>query len=454
MSVFTYENQGSNTYLVYTLAAGERLDPVSFGMISNNAIPGFAPTIFTQMNSTKYIKYNVSSKIAASQVFSRIVSRSSLLGIFSGIANAILSAEEYMIDISDIIMDLDYIFVDVSTYEVLMICLPVSGKGQNSTDINKFFKDIMCSKQFDERENCDYVTRIINYFNGDKMLSVADFKELLDEMISEPAERKTESGKLESGKPVEAQMPEQQVVVMEPKPVIPAPEIPPVPETMPAQEPPKAEKQMSLLYLLRHYDRENADRYKAQKAEKKENKAKAKNSSRFAIPGQDSIPVASSAPENDKTVKRPNPGQPQPTAAPQIKPAHETGGKADFGDTVFAEKEEDDSGTVIMGHASARQEKRPHLIRRKNNEIIPICSDVFRLGRDSGYNDYVIAENEYVGNGHCHILVQDGGYFIVDDNSKNHTFVDDREIPSGRQIKLIHGQCIRLADEEFEFRLF
>ena len=107
-----------------------------------------------------------------------------------------------------------------------------------------------------------------------------------------------------------------------------------------------------------------------------------------------------------------------------------------------------------MGHASARQEKRPQLIRRKNNEIIPICSDVFRLGRDSGYNDYVIAENEYVGNSHCHILVQDGGYFIVDDNSKNHTFVDDREIPSGRQIKLVHGQCIRLADEEFEFRLF
>lgn len=477
MKEFTYENQGSNTYLVYTLAAGEQLDPVSLGMISNNTIPGFAPTIFTQMNSTKYIKYNVSSKISASQVFSGIVNRRSLLGIFRGIANTILTAEEYMIDISDIVMDLDYIFVDVSTYEVLMVCLPVSGKEQNNTDINKFFKDIMYSKQFDQRENCDYVTRIINYFNGDKMLSLAGFKELLDKMVSESAERKTERKKS-----AEEEMQKPQAVVNEPKPIIPVLEMPSVPEPpTPVQEPPKTEKQMSLLYLLRHYDRQNADRYKAQKAEKraekdstpktqkkekrqKEKPAKSKNASRFAIPGQDSVPGAISNLENGnmpeqmlvnvKMANEQNSEYSQSSALSQTKPEQEIGGRANFGDTVFADNEDDNGGTIMMGYDSTKQEKRPHLIRKKNNEIIPICNDIFRLGRNSGYNDYVITENEYVGNSHCHILVQNGEYFIIDDNSKNHTFVDGKIISSGSQIKLTHGQSIRLADEEFEFRLY
>lgn len=66
---FTYENQGNSSYLVYTLAEEEMTDSMSLGMITNNKIPGLASAMFMQMNSVRYMKYNISSKIPVSRFF-------------------------------------------------------------------------------------------------------------------------------------------------------------------------------------------------------------------------------------------------------------------------------------------------------------------------------------------------------------------------------------------------
>ena len=59
MGSFKYENQGTNTYLVYTISPEDSLDTMSMGMLANNRIPGLAPAMFTQMDTSKFIKYNV-----------------------------------------------------------------------------------------------------------------------------------------------------------------------------------------------------------------------------------------------------------------------------------------------------------------------------------------------------------------------------------------------------------
>ena len=69
MGEFHYENQGTQTYLVYSLNNQDFIDSMSLGMLTNNKIPGLAAAIFTQMDATKYIKYNVSAKISVRQFF-------------------------------------------------------------------------------------------------------------------------------------------------------------------------------------------------------------------------------------------------------------------------------------------------------------------------------------------------------------------------------------------------
>ena len=67
MKEFIYENQGTNTYLVYAADPSENLDTMSLGMLTNNQIPGLAPAIFMQMDNEIFIKYNISAHISANR---------------------------------------------------------------------------------------------------------------------------------------------------------------------------------------------------------------------------------------------------------------------------------------------------------------------------------------------------------------------------------------------------
>jgi len=124
------------------MPADANIDSMSLGMLTNNKIPGLADTLFTQMDSTKYVKYNVSAKIPVSQFFAGAVNKKRLLGVFRGIVDAILSAEDYMLDENSILLDLEYIFADVTTCETVLVCLPVVCE-EKRQDLGAFFKGLM-----------------------------------------------------------------------------------------------------------------------------------------------------------------------------------------------------------------------------------------------------------------------------------------------------------------------
>lgn len=565
---FTYENQGTNTFLVYTINPDDVVDTLSLGMMTNNKIQGLAPAMFIQMNSTKYIRYNVTSKVSVSQLFAGPVNRKRLLGVFQGIVNAILSAEEYMIDTKSIIIDTNYIFTDVATCETVMICLPVLGMVDGEIDLGTFFRNIIFSTQYDQTENCDHVAAIINYLNRTPLFSPVDFKSLLDSLSmgqnmihQNPVQQQTyhpvepsvqvkpkiEKSNTEQINPLEQRSSDiniaQKQTALEPSPVennfsniqgiaqqnsnqfaIPGVQgNSQVEYTESDKQAGKNEKQMSVFYLLQHYNKENIDIYKAQRADKKGTKDTSKKNKAstivdqnqksggfslpgqqqpgfaipgqqqqfssaeldqlqqmgFAIPGQQpsfsnnqqktdsgkksqksasAIPGQHSGftiPEQKKeNVKDANP-QIKQNIVPPVHPKPENqGSNMDFGDTIIEGAYGEESETVILGQESMEPKVIPHLIRKKNNEKIPINKSFFRLGRDVSFNDYVIADNKFIGHGHCHIITKNGEYFIVDDNSKNHTYVDGVAISPSSEIKLSHGQNVRLSNEEFEFRLF
>ena len=179
---FSYENQGATTYLVYEVNESDEIDSLSLGMLTNNKIQGLAQTLFTQMDETRYIKYNVSSKISVRQFFNGPVNKKRLLGVFNGIVDGLLSAEDYMIDSNAIVLDMDYIFADVSTCEATLICLPISNLEREKTDLGVFFKNIIVNTQFDSTENSDHVAKIFNFLNSSPAFSLADFKLLLEEI--------------------------------------------------------------------------------------------------------------------------------------------------------------------------------------------------------------------------------------------------------------------------------
>lgn len=521
---FIFENQGTTTYLVYAIGAEDSIDSMSLGMLTNNKIPGLAPAVFTQMDDTKYIKYNVSAKISVKQFFEGAVNKKRLLGVFNGIVDAMLSAEDYMIDTNTILLDLNYIFADVSTCETVLVCLPVLEQGQG-TDLYTFFKTIMFSTQFDQTENCDHVAGIINYLNSSPVFSLVDFRAVLDSFKGAAASAPSQPVMLQRVQPVVTQQPEPAKQPVQPTVQVPAPAqvqqpVQPTPQTIrqktaqPAQQPVQAavpvpsaqnvsqaqqagnsEKQISMFSLLMHYSKENKELYNAQKAAKKAAKAQrapaavpqkqpknqpqsagfavpgAPTNTGFAIPGQQKQPIqANPQPQQAQVVPQPIAAQQpkvqqQPVVAQQAKvpqqpvrpayvpPAVPQGQAASFGETTVL-----GTGgigeTTVLGANTPEIQNKPHLIRVKNNERINLDKPVFRIGKEKSYVDYFVSDNTAISRSHANIIQHDDQYFIVDTNSTNHTYVNGGMIQSNVETALSHGTKIRLANEEFEFKLY
>lgn len=536
---FTFETQGTVTFLAYKVTPEDTIDTMSLGMLANNKIPGLAATIFTQMDAARFIKFNVSARVSASQIFSGVVNRKRLIGVFSGITDAMLSAEEYMIDPGTILLQLDYMFVDVSSCDTILICLPVLRKENENPDLGAFFKGIMFSTQFDQTENCDYVAKIINYLNSAPTFSLPDFKQLLDGLkgaapaprpqpqVSAPAAQPQvtmPTPQPQVSAPVQQQAqpavvaPAQSQPAYYPSQSVPAPAQPvsapekafkkqaapkqqfQVPQaanmggTAPQPQTEMQGERISLFYLMQHYNKENAAKYKAQKEAKKngtapvvaaptekpkkEKKDKKKDTAQssfavpcalqtsFAIPGQPApVPSAPAAPISmpaapAKPASAPTPAapQPQPTPVyqaqqmPQMQPQTRP---MNFGETTVLGGGAGAIGeTTVLGAASQKVQVMPHLIRCKNNERIELNKPVFRIGKERSYVDYFIGDNTAVSRSHANIISRDGEYFVVDTNSTNHTYVNGGMIMSNSETRLSHGAKIRLANEEFEFRLY
>lgn len=494
-----FETLGTNTYLTVRLSAGDELDTMSLGMLTNNTIPGFAPASFMQMDDEKYIKYNITSKVAVSQLFSGPVNRKRLLGVFSGIVDAMLSSEDYMLDPQTVLLDLDYIFTDVTSCETNLICLPVLQESAGNVELGTFFKKIMFTTQFDQTEKCDHVAQILNYLNSAASLSLTEFKEILDNLVGAP-----------KPVPVVKPAPVVQQPVAPVKPVQPAAAsvvkniVQPVVNAVVAQthsaassnaaggiieipgggavpnvdearssekvekKPETEEKGMSWFYLMQHYNKENAAIYKAQQENKKTQKgtSQAKKSkpqksgkpekrqpqktAEFAMPG-DPVPdftfqINTPAPAQPEVNQLQNKGmEPQQPQQPQQiqQPV-----SINFGQTTILGAM--DGGTTVLV-APPQNKKVAMLIRVRTEEKVVVNKPTFKIGKERSYVDYAITGNSAVSRSHAMIINRDEEYLVEDTNSTNHTYVDGKMIPAGVATRIRSGSRIRFADEEFEF---
>ena len=357
---FTYENQGNNTYLVYKIGASDNVDTMSLGMITNNKIDGIVPTLFTQSDTDRFIKYNISAKVSAKEFLSGVVNKKRLLGVFISVLKAIKSTVEYMIDARILLFDLEHIYVDVSKCDAMLVCLPLVRQNE-SVNIPMFFKQIMFSTQFDQNENCDYVAQIINYLNSTPVFSVEAFEKLLMDIDADNLNIAASKAVVGQQKPVQ---PQSQSQSQQPKPMQPAMnqlKNTQVQTNMPSQgkmqsqretqsannvvQPNQvnfavpnmnpqnqnrinnnvqmgtnisgtyvettSEKQMSMFELLTHYSKENKQIYERQKAQRKAQKEAEKNGA--AMPGQNvKASNTSFAIPGQQPQQRPQPAQAQP----------------------------------------------------------------------------------------------------------------------------------------------
>lgn len=93
------------------------------------------------------------------------------------------------------------------------------------------------------------------------------------------------------------------------------------------------------------------------------------------------------------------------------------------------------------------------LIRRKNADNIIIDKQTFAIGKDSLHVDYCITDNPAVSRVHARINTINNRVFIEDCNSTNGVCVNGVRLQGGGQQELTNGCLVKIADEEFEYRV-
>ena len=428
---FVVEQREACTFLTCSLEE-KQLDSTVSGMLLRNNIEGLLPYSAAQVDGRRIISYNITSKIPLKQYFSRPVRRNTLLQVMLGILDGVDHAKEYLIRQSDLVFDPEYIYISVSDGMPFLLCLPVA-QDNAGPDLLAFFRELLFKTVFDEHEDRSYVAELISIMNQPAGGSYRQFHDRLKKMLDGAPGKEQLAPRPQAGPaPVQSAPPQQRPQ--------PAPQQPPRPQPVPPQPQPEPEKKKGLF---------GGKREKKPSAPKKERKQKAGAAPQpdlgFQVPGMET-PVAQQAEVSSPAPER----APAPTAQPQnaARPVYQTApaGGVPVVDLVSEE-------TVVMGAGSSAVAGKPWLIRLHTGTAQPVDRLPYRLGKEPSYADFCITGNAAVSRSHADIQQDEQGYWLTDNNSKNHTYVDGKRLVPGQPCQVFHGTHFFLANEEFVFEL-
>lgn len=481
MNPLQIQTNAQGSFVTYKLEHQESLDRMTMGMLTNNKIKGMIPIDYSQIDSERWIKYDITSMQPLQSYLSGILTRKKALGIFSQIVNTFLLAEDYMIDASFIILDINNIYINAGTEELGIICLPVSGFVSNVT-LQDLAANITRCGQFNSRENCDYVTKILNFVNGSQF-SIAGFKDLLDELTRDSVQRIQRenmdhdmTGEAESAlEEVNGQMAvavesvadmvgqntgnqrQQGIWIGDGKGGSSSAggAAPPVSKE-------KQKKEKKGLF--------GKKKKKAKKEQKVKPLSGGVDNNGMMIPGMDSLQEQKLL-EPSKPTEKPSAGAVSPPPGrPVMKPAvppdlSGIASQINMGQPRITNSVDKPEWSISQDLGSGvgvsdntimlklEEEATAVLCRVRTGEEKVVDKGELVMGKASSGVDYCIRDNTTISRVHAKILRHGTQYFIQDNDSMNHTYVDGRQVMKGEELPIQNGSRIRLSDEEFIFKL-
>lgn len=466
---FRVRNFEKEQFLTYNISNEANLDEDILDFLEDEEPVGVVPVIFEEQEEFDTFSYNITGKIHLSELSNQEINSELVLLVLRGVILSLIDMQEYRIPFSYLVLNREYVYVD-SEYKIEFICIPLE-EMKGEADIIGFLRNLLANLRYDPNENGDYVARLLSYVNNTACFNLRNMEALVEELMekmdvtseddasaeiyaeyqevdesaqpkaeeitkeAEPVEAETEKEVAEEGKPVEESAPAEDIKPKEKltlsgeqsKLVKPAEE--PVGETVVANNETK-----SVLKTKKIDDsivmEDELDDYLAEKE------------------------LAEKFAENleDSNIKIKNVKVSRASVVKNAKDDYNFDNDNDdeaisnsiLGQTLAM--------TGILGSSSAPR-INPYLIRVNTEEKIIVSKQGFKIGKANMGVDYSVKGNGAVSRIHATIINKDGVYYIKDNKSTNHTYVNGRIVQDGEAELLTHDCKIILGDEEFIFKL-
>lgn len=459
MEKFTIVTQGSATYLERTLGADELLDEVDRGMLVSNQISGMLPLNIQWINAGCRLLYNITGLTPLVQAARILEHETRLSNFFMALCRAEKECDEYLLDPHKIDLTPEHIYLDAAGHAYVMY-VPVQAAPDKytPTELAGYVLRMVGRQMPHDSRVISVLSRQLLY--GEKF-SFVDLEKQIEEIPMQAEPSKATYGLKPPVSEPPVRQPEVGGASLRPEPVMYKPEPAPVHTAaeQPVQDNPFAVQQGGNPFADSQPEPEPQQKKdkKAEKAEKKAEKEKEKKSGGLfgGLFGGKKDKKKHSAEEQDNPFRQEAPApeqpadKPTPAAADHVlpqPPVQQAGGHT----VVLAAGNGGTARTTLMGAGSSGEAGELYLVQKATNQYIHVTHTNFHIGRAEDVVDYTVhTQNCYLGNDHAYILIENGSYYIVDNNTQNHTYLNEQRLEPSKPTQFHAGDTIRMADIVF-----
>ncbi|WP_449537773.1 DUF6382 domain-containing protein [Ferdinandcohnia sp. Marseille-Q9671] len=413
------ENYGVSKFIFYKVPRELRVDFTEADKLKNNQVPGLLPCVVINKDDEAYFRYDMISEVTLTQHFADKMTKEQLYSFFTNIVETLMEAERFGLNVNNFVFDENYIFIDNFSNRLILLYMPIKNNIFEKVSIREFFTTFLHSHSYDENDDLSFFVRLHNYFASMQEINLYALQKKLHELlVNKPASTKS-FAKL----PIEDE----------------EPQAPNYYSPGSVENEVKASAENGV--ITSEYSSKKVDKKTNQKLEIEE-EVQYKRITRTEL-GEGNSLLAGGTSINIK----PNLGSSISFEADELEEEEE-------GTTVLTayREPEEEEGTTALGVGRTLQQQ-PFLVATSTQEKIVVTKQAFKIGRDPHQADYT-TQNKVVGRVHAELVSENGEYFIVDQESRNGSYVNGVKLVPRNKVKIKHEDKIKLANEEFVFRLF
>ena len=498
MNIKEFEVQHNKPYeitLMYELYEDSEFDKKAAKVISQS--PLFAES---KMNKEVFY-YNITNKTSLRKYLNLGMDKDTMLYMIRKLISADDFFEENELDKRYLLFDADLILVDKESEELTFITVPAVNHGMVVKPLRIFIRELLASAVYEENENLDYVGRLISFINANKNMSKQELENVLGMIEASSSQTVSESQQAEVTEEAPARIKVTNVEAVSNGVEDAAAESPYTQAVSEAAEPVQtndanvanvamavagtgaAVAGMAAVFTESVQAEEDADDTHENLPEldipeiiieDNTQKEEAPVMPEIIIPDamnitEESTPVQMDI-EAEENAHREAEAKAQAEAEERTRQEAEAKAQAEAEERARQEAEaraqakaeerarrEAEARAQAEAEENARQEAMrvkktvPYLVRTKSQEMVEIDKDEFKIGKIPGMADFLLSDNPAVSRMHAIIHHIDGSYYVCDNYSTNHTYLNGERLEAGKNYLLIHGAKLAFANDEFTF---
>ena len=426
----------------------------------------------------RVLEFNISGDLTLDQLAQKPVFRDELVEYLYSISRQLVSMVHNGLKLEKVVFDLKYMYVRLSDFSIQLIYLPFE-KVEPMEGPDAFIRCLLNKMTYAHTSALECANQIIDYLNSQKEFNVIQFNLFVKELrlksqlllIAEEAARNADIARMQAeseAKRLTAYAKQQAKVAKtaeEMRMLAEAARIQAEINRQKAEKEYRDQSQTAVLYACQVQEQsDDAVRKEYEEAKLRAETAARKAEEEFRKASAESERLAEevrAAREEEMRAEearmraeyeaRRNYKEAEKQEKEARRRNEEIGRLSETRQTNRIDPEEDE--TVVLTNVTEKIGKIPVLIRKKTGEQIYINKQAFCIGKADQGVDFKITDNKSVSRRHAYITNINGIYYLRDNNSTNHTYLNGDMVYSNVEIVIPDNSSIRLSNEEFLFKM-